>query len=176
MTENNNKSSLNEIKSIISEKRFSALFKGKTDNTYIQFFRYIFVGGMAAVFDWAVSSLIFFYVFGARTGAAFDILPWFTWSVISNGAGFIGGLVLNYVLSTCFVFQNSNVKNRFLEFLSFAAIGLVGLFITFGITWGFEIMLADKTSLFQIIGKAVSTAVAFLWNFFARKILLYRSK
>lgn len=173
---NTTNSSLGEIKELIRTKNFGAFFKGKTDNTYIQFFRYIFVGGLAAVFDWAISSLIFFFVFGAKTGAVLGVMSWFTWSVASNGAGFIGGLILNYILSTCFVFQNSVVKNRFLEFLSFAAIGLVGLFITFGITWGFELLLADSTSLFQLIGKIVSTAVAFIWNFFARKILLYRKK
>ncbi len=174
--ENKTNSALGEVRSLIADRNLGAFFKGKTDNTLIQFFRYIFVGGMAAVFDWAISSLIFFFVFGAKTGAIFEAVPWLTWSVVSNGAGFIGGLIFNFILSTCFVFQNSAVKNRFLEFLSFAAIGLVGLFITFGITWGFELLLADKTSMFQLIGKIVSTAVAFLWNFFARKIILYRQK
>lgn len=169
-------SALGEIKEHIKARNFAVFFKGKTDNTLIQFFRYIFVGGLAAVFDWAISSLIFFFVFGAKTGAIFGVIPFFTWSVVSNGAGFIGGLILNFILSTCFVFQNSAVKNRFLEFLSFAGIGLVGLFITFGITWVCELLLADTTSLFQIIGKIVSTAVSFLWNFFARKIILYRQK
>ena len=63
-----------------------------------------------------------------------------------------------------------------LEFLSFAAIGVVGLLITIGITKLFEVWIGDKTSLFQIIAKIVSTAVSFLWNFFARKILLYTKK
>ncbi len=169
-------SALGEIKALIKARNFAAFFKEKTDNTLIQFFRYIFVGGLAAVFDWGISSLIFFIVFGAKTGAIFEVIPFLTWSVVSNGAGFIGGLILNFILSTCFVFQNSAVKNRFLEFLSFAGIGLVGLFITFGITWVSELLLADTTSLFQLIGKIVSTAVSFLWNFFARKIILYRQK
>lgn len=172
----NNNSSIGEIKEIFSRREFSRLFKGATNNTYIQFFRYLFVGGMAAVVDFATSSLVFFFVFGERLGAVFQPIPWLTWAVLSNGAGFVLGLIFNYILSTCFVFQSSNVKNRFLEFLSFAAIGLVGLFITFGVTWGIELLLGDKTSLFQLIAKIVSTAVSFLWNFFARKILLYRQK
>ncbi|MBQ8514386.1 MAG: GtrA family protein [Ruminococcus sp.] len=166
---------LREVRNLLAKKQFSAFFRGQTDNTYIQFFRYVFVGGLAAVLDWGLSSLIFFFVFGAETGAVCASLPWLTYSMIANGAGFIGGLVLNFVLSTCFVFQNSNVKNKLLEFLSFAAIGAVGLLITLLITRGFELLLADRTSMFQILGKAVSTAAAFLWNFFARKLLLYRS-
>ncbi len=176
MSKKNQNSSMAEVRTLLSEKRFGALFHGKTDNTLIQFFRYVFVGGLAAVFDWGISSLLFFFAFGAETGAVFSFFPWLTFSMVANGGGFVGGLVLNYILSTCFVFQNSNVKNRFLEFLSFAAIGLVGLLITLLITWCFELALADTTSMFQLIGKVVSTAVAFLWNFFARKILLYRQK
>ncbi|MGN0631982.1 MAG: GtrA family protein [Ruminococcus sp.] len=172
----NNKTSIGEIKEIVSNREFSKLFKGATNNTYIQFFRYLFVGGMAAVVDFAASSLVFFFLFGERLGAVFAPVPWFTWAVLSNGAGFVLGLIFNYILSTCFVFQNSNVKNKLLEFLSFAAIGLVGLFITFGVTWVIELLLGDKTSLFQLIGKIAATAVSFLWNFFARKILLYRQK
>lgn len=173
---NNDTTSVGEIKEIISKKEFSRLFKGATNNTYIQFFRYLFVGGMAAVVDFAASSLVFFFLFGQRLGPVFEPVPWLTWAVLSNGAGFVLGLIFNYVLSTCFVFQNSNVKNKLLEFLSFAAIGLVGLFITFGVTWVIELLLGDKTSLFQLIGKITATAVSFLWNFFARKILLYRQK
>ncbi|MBQ8687180.1 MAG: GtrA family protein [Ruminococcus sp.] len=167
--------SLDEVRSLIAKRQFSALFRGKTENTYIQFLRYVFVGGLAAVLDWGLSSLLFFYGFGGETGTAFDAVPWLTGSMLANGAGFAGGLVLNYVLSTCFVFRNSAVKSRLLEFLSFAAIGVVGLLLTLVITWCFELVLGDTTALFQIMGKIVSTAAAFLWNFFARKLLLYRT-
>ena len=68
------------------------------------------------------------------------------------------------------------MENKLVEFLSFAAIGVVGLLITIGITKLFELWLGDRTSLFQIIAKLVATAVSFLWNFFARKILLYSKK
>lgn len=172
----NNFTSVDEIKAIISNKEFSKLFKGATNNTYIQFFRYLFVGSMAAVVDFTASSFVFFFLFNERLGAVFQPIPWLTWAVLSNGAGFILGLTVNYILSTCFVFQNSNVKNKFLEFLSFAAIGLVGLFITFGVTWVIELMLGGKTSFFQLIGKIAATASSFIWNFFARKLLLYRQK
>ena len=48
--------------------------------------------------------------------------------------------------------------------------------MTMGITWLFELWLADKTSAFLILAKIVSTAAAFFWNFFARKILLFTKK
>ena len=147
---------LTEVKQILKQHQFIKLFSGDTENTFIQFFRYCFVGGFATVVDWALSSLLFYLVFSGSGYAA-----------LCNGLSFVAGLLVNYFLK---------MQNRFLEFLSFAAIGVVGLLLTIGITKGFAWALADVTSLYQILSKVVSTAVAFFWNFFARKYLLYTKK
>ncbi|MBQ6180806.1 MAG: GtrA family protein [Ruminococcus sp.] len=157
-------SQLQEVKDILREKKFGKLFSGDTENTYIQFFRYLFVGGLATVVDWGVSFLLFKYVFQEH------------YAVAANSISFVAGLIVNYVISTFWIFRNSKVESKLMEFLGFAAIGLVGLLMTIGITKLFEIWLADKTSLFQILAKIVSTAAAFFWNFFARKILLFSKK
>ena len=157
---------MDEIKQIIRDRQFKKLFVGDTDNTLIQFFRYLFVGGLAFLVDFAVSWLLFHFVFGDRKE-----LGW-----VANSLSFVAGLAVNYIISTFWIFKESKVKNKLMEFLSFAAIGVVGLLITIGITKLFEIWLGDTTNLFQIIAKLVSTAVSFMWNFFARKILLYTKK
>lgn len=161
-----NSSGLDEIKDILRSRQFSRLFSGDTDNTFIQFFRYLFVGGLAAVVDWGVSYILFRFVFHEQAALA----------MAANGISFVAGLAVNYLLSTFWIFKNSNVKSRLSEFLVFAAIGLVGLLLTIGITKLFELWLSDTTSAFQIIAKIVSTGVAFFWNFFARKIILYSNK
>ena len=157
-------SQFQEIKDILRERKLGKLFVGDTDNTFIQFFRYVFVGGLATVVDWAVSYILFRFVFHEN------------YAVLANSISFVAGLVVNYIISTFWVFKPDKDKSRIVEFLQFAAIGLIGLFITMGITKLFELWFADKTSLYQIIAKVVSTAVAFFWNFFARKILLYSNK
>ena len=157
---------MDEIIEILKKRQFSKLFVGDTDNTLIQFFRYLFVGGFAFVVDFAVSFLLFRFAFGEQKE--------FGW--IANSLSFVAGLIVNYLISTFWIFKKSNVDNKLVEFISFAGIGVVGLLITIGITKLFEVWLGDTTSLFQIIAKLVSTAVSFLWNFFARKILLYSKK
>ena len=157
---------LKEVLEICKKRELKKLFVGDTENTLIQFFRYCFVGGLAFLVDFVTSYLLFRFVFGERAS--------FGW--VANSLSFIAGLAVNYLISTFWIFKNSKVENKLLEFLSFAAIGVVGLLITIGITKLFEKLLADKTSLFQIIAKLVATAVSFLWNFFARKILLYSKK
>ena len=153
-----------EVKDILRQKQFGKLFAGDTENTLIQFFRYCFVGGGATVVDWASSSLLFYLVFSQ------------SYAVSANALSFILGLIVNYLLSILWIFKKPKSSNRLIEFLGFAAIGLVGLLLTMGITKLFEIWLVDVTSTYQIIGKIVSTAVAFFWNFFARKYLLFSKK
>jgi putative flippase GtrA len=157
---------MDEIKQIIRSRQFKKLFVGDTDNTVIQFFRYLFVGGLAFLVDFALSYILFRFAF----------LEQKEFGCIANALSFIAGLIVNYLISTFWIFKTSKVENKVVEFLSFAAIGVVGLLITIGITKLFEIWMGDTTSLFQIIAKIVSTGVSFLWNFFARKILLYTKK
>lgn len=109
---------LTEVKQILKQHQFKKLFSGDTENTFIQFFRYCFVGGFATVVDWALSSLLFYLAFSGSGYAA-----------LCNGLSFVAGLLVNYFLSTFWIFKQSKMQNRFLEFLSFAAIGVVGLLI-----------------------------------------------
>ena len=157
---------MDEIKQIFRDKQFKKLFVGDTDNTLIQFFRYLFVGGLAFIVDFVLSYVLFRFAFHEKKE--------FGW--VANSLSFVAGLAVNYLISTFWIFKSSKVKNKLVEFLGFAAIGVIGLLLTIGITKLFEIWLGDTTSLFQIIAKLVSTAVSFLWNFFARKILLYTKK
>ncbi len=140
-----------------------SLIKGKTDSTLIQFFRYFFVGGFATIVDWGASFILFFYVFSGN------------FAILSNALSFILGLISNYVLSTIWVFGDSSTESRLAEFLIFSAIGVVGLIITILITLFFEMEFAGATKFYQMIAKITSTAIAFLWNFFARKYILYNN-
>ena len=105
-------SNFQEIKDILREKKFGRLFVGDTENTLIQFFRYLFVGGFATVVDWGVSFLLFRFAFGEKMEMAW----------VANSLSFVAGLIVNYLISTFWIFKNSNVKNKFVEFISFAAI------------------------------------------------------
>ena len=153
-----------EFWQILRHGQFGKLFAGATENTLIQFFRYCFVGGAATVVDWGISALLFFAVFDQH------------YAILANGCYFVAGLLANYFLSTFWVFRSSKMQSRLVEFLAFAAIGVVGLLLTIGITKVSEITLGNITSAYQMIGKIVSTMVAFLWNFFARKYLLFSKK
>ena len=146
--------------------KFKELFAGETDNTFIQFFRYLSVGGFAFVVDYGTLMLLV-EVFGFNAKLA---------AVIA----FILGLAVNYILSTLWIFKNSKIGNRLAEFAAFALIGVIGLGINELIIWLFDDVIAPRQPLsfipedkYYLIGKLVSTAIVFIWNFAARKFIIF---
>jgi putative flippase GtrA len=133
----------------------SFLFKGKTDKTFLQLFRYTFVGGFAFIVDFALLYVLTDYLY----------IHYLTSAAIS----FIAGLVVNYILSKIWVFNKSSYKNRWVEFLVFALIGIVGLLFTEILMWFFTSAL----SIYYILSKIATTVIVYLWNFFARKIIIF---
>ena len=144
------------------------LFSDPTDSTWIQLFRYVFVGGASWVADTGILTLL------TELGGLDPVL--------ASVAGFVAGLALNYLLSSLWVFQRKTKLGRLGEFCVFAAIGVTGLLINAGIIALFQNVLAKTAALGQwlpadkyyLAGKLVSTVVVFLWNFLMRKFLLYR--
>ncbi len=131
------------------------LFKIKTDNLYIQMFRYTFVGGIAFLVDF-ITLYCFTEIFNIHY-------------LISAAIAFIFGLTTNYILSIIWVFKYRKVRNKIFEFGIFALIGIVGLVLNELIIWTFTEFLAFH----YLISKIFSTAIVYFWNFFARRYILY---
>ena len=129
------------------------LFIEKTDNSKIQFFRYIFVGGFAAVVN--IGSL---YIFKEALHMHY---------LIANILGFVLGLITNYLLSKYFVFAKEKSINKILEFIIYAIIGVVGL----GFDTMFMWIFTDKVGMYFMISKLLSTGIVFIWNFGGKKLL-----
>ncbi len=132
---------------------FYKLVIEKTDNTLIQFIRYLFVGGIAAVVN--IGGL---YVLNK----AFNI-----YYLIANIISFILGLIVNYVLSKKFVFSKETSFSKIIEFIIYAVIGVIGLILDTIFMWIFT----DKLHLYFMISKIISTILVFVWNFVGRKII-----
>ena len=83
---------------------------------------------------------------------------------------YIAGLVVNYIISCIWVFNNSKFRNRIVEFLFFAAIGVVGLGFNDLLIW----LFTDCIGTHYMFSKIVAAAMVYLWNFFARKYLVFK--
>ena len=139
-------------------KLIQKAFIEKTDNWFIQLFRYFFVGGFAFLVDYGLLVLLT-EVFGLHY-------------LVSATISFLAGLVVNYLLSPSWIFRKSTLENKWAEFLIFAVIGVVGL----GLNNLLLYLFTDKLHIHYMISKLLTTAIVMIWNFGARKIILFNKK
>lgn len=90
--------------------------------------------------------------------------------LLADVVGFLGGTTLSYQLSTRWVFPHRRFTNRTLEYGTFSAIGGIGLLLSQGTLW----CLVGWLGLSRDGAKLIAIAVVFLWNFGARKAVLFR--
>lgn len=140
---------VNVMKSAISNKR----------NIVGQFLRYFVTGGLAFIVDFGVFSLALYY---------FDVHY-----LIANLIGLMAGNVVNYLLSLGWVFsaeKRKMEKHRMLEITVFIVISLIGV----GLNEVLMLFMVGKLSLNEMFSKVVAAGVVLVYNFLARKFILFR--
>ncbi|WP_413825957.1 MULTISPECIES: GtrA family protein [unclassified Methanobrevibacter] len=134
------------------------LLKEKTDNLLLQFFRYIFVGGTAFVIDFGL-----LYVFTSYLNIYY---------LISAVLSFLISVLVNYVMSTKWVFNQDNINNKLVEFNLFILISTIGLVFTEIILY----LLTDICGIYYMISKIIASILVLFWNFSARRVMYYGKK
>lgn len=134
------------------------LLKSPSGNLFVQLIRYFVSGGVAFVVD---ASLL--YILTEWLGFHYLLSTVLSYSV---------GLVITYLFSILWVFDSRSVDNRVLEFSVFVSIGVMGLGLTSLLMW----LFTSRCGLHYIISKAITTVIVFVWNFVAKKLLLFRRR
>lgn len=129
------------------------LFTEPTTDTLVQFFRYVFVGGVAFLADagtlWICEKAVHY--------------------LIAAALAFLVGLAVNFVLSKILVFTE-NKHNSIFEFIVYGVIGIIGL----GLTELLMYLFTDRLGLYFMVSKIIAAVIVLVWNFAARKIILYK--
>jgi putative flippase GtrA len=136
-------------------RTLQTLLFGATGSLLQQFSRYIAVGGLAFVVDFGL-----LYLLTELLGLYY---------LISAAIAFLFGLLTNYSLSRLWVFDRRTIKNVAVE-LVITAIGIVGLGLNEVIIW----FVREKIHFHYMIAKAISAGIVLIWNFGARKAVLFR--
>lgn len=124
----------------------------------IQLIRYFISGGVAFVVD---ASLL--YILTEWGGLHY------MWSTVIS---YSVGLVITYLFSIFWVFDHRSVNNKAIEFSVFALIGVMGLGLTSLLMW----LFTSKMGLFYLLSKIITTVLVFIWNFVAKKFLLFNKR
>ncbi|MBR4808820.1 MAG: GtrA family protein [Bacteroidales bacterium] len=133
------------------------LFRENTGSIWVQLMRYGITGLGATLVDFTVLTVL-----TECLGEKYLLV----WTAIA----FISGLAVTYLLSTNWVFNARRFKNRAAEISIFVLIGAVGLGLTELLMWFF----ATKVDLHYLISKIIAGTTVFIWNFTAKKLILFR--
>lgn len=127
-----------------------------------EFLKYSLVGGITFLAD--------FFILWIVHRVLLDRKSWGLY--VGTAFGFIGGMLVNHLLSVKFVFQNVENGKNLKKFMMSLLVGLVGLALTeFGMFIG--------TGYFHIryeIVKILVTAGVFVWNYMERALWVYRER
>lgn len=133
----------------------SKILKEDTSSICIQIFRYLFSGGIAFIVDFGLLYLLT------------DILN--VHYLLSSIISFSAGLIITYLFSIFWIFNERRLNNRTYEFLVFCLIGAIGLLLTSLFMWAFT----DILQIHYLFSKVITTIIVFVWNFVAKKIILF---
>ncbi len=141
----------------------------KDKKTLWELLRYLVVGAVAAIVDLCVLALFTELIFNSNKEI-------FALS-ISTAAGFLAGLIVNYLLSMIFVFVNAEQKeknkNRIKTFLIFALVGIIGLLLT-ELLMNVGMLVCPKEGFWYLLLSCFVKGIVMLWNYFGRKIFVYK--
>lgn len=126
------------------------IFKSK-----VQFIKYVVAGGIATVHDFVALYILteFFQIY----------------YLISATLAFTIGISINYFLSIKWVFNNRKFTNIYHEIMTFVLISLIGLILNNLILW----ILTESFLIFYIYSKAMATVIVLLWNYLAKKSIIF---
>ncbi|WP_020613952.1 GtrA family protein [Sediminispirochaeta bajacaliforniensis] len=135
---------------------FRVLFVDKSSHRFVEFFRYFFVSAISLVAD-------FLLLFLLTSVAGIHYL-------ISSVFSYMAGLIVNYLLSTYWVFAKRRVSNRAVEFSVFALVGVIGLGVNEILMW----LFTDVLMLYYMLSRVFSAGIGYAWKYVVRKIILFR--
>ena len=145
-----------ELIHLFFQGKWRQLFFAPTNNGWVQLFRYGFVGGGAFIVDFST----------------YCLLEWAGIYYLFAGVGaFIIGFAFNFTVSRILIFcAGSKQKVERQELFSVLVISCIGLVLT-------EILLfvgVQSLHMDYRVSKILASILVLFWNYFARKIFVYK--
>ena len=140
---------------MIMPQALRKLLTGKASSTWVEFLRFLPVGGVTTVIDFGVLIILTEH-FGLHY-------------LISAAISFLAGQVWSYLLCTSWIFAKVKIRSHVSGFSAFLAIAVIGLGITELFLWYFT----EELGLYYLYSKIIASFVSFLVLFFVRKRLLF---
>ena len=135
-------------------KFFHIKMSEKNEKLLLQIFKFVIVGGIATLIDWAVYYVLYNFL---------HINP-----LIANILSFTVSVIYNYIASVTWVFDVNKNKSKIAMLIEFLVFSVIGLLISELLLW----IGINKLSLNAMLVKIGATIIVMVFNFITRKIFL----
>ena len=140
--------------------------------------RFVVVGGIATVIDFATMALVLFVfapsnyptfwsIFTGGTDKASPVA-----ALVGTGTGFLFGLAANYALSVLFVFNEKGKAKTATGFLKFAVLSFGGLLLHEAGMF----LLFTKLGVNEWLVKILMTLIVLVYNYLTRKFFIFKKE
>ena len=136
-----------------------------TDNELIKIILYLFVGGTAAIVEWGLFYLFFYYLL-AGLGFGLDTL-----TLVATALAFCLATLYHYFLGNILVFDSGSKYNKGKELSLVFLVSIMGLAFNLMFMYAFVGLLNWQ----PMIAKVVTSCIVVVWNYLSRKKWIFRS-
>lgn len=136
-----------------------------TDNELIKVLLYLFVGGTAALVEWALFYLLFNYVLSGM-GLGITVL-----TMAATALAFSLSTLYHYFLGNILVFDSGSRYGRSKELSLVFAVSIMGLLFNLLLMYIFVSLLQWQ----PMDSKVLTSCIVVVWNYLSRKKWIFRS-
>ena len=136
-----------------------------TDNELIKVILYLFVGGTAALVEWGLFYLFFYYLL-AGLGLSVDAL-----TLVATTLAFCLSTLYHYFLGNVLVFDSGSKYNKSKELSLVFLVSIMGLAFNLMFMYAF----VGWFNWNPMVAKVVTSCIVVVWNYLSRKKWIFRS-
>ena len=136
-----------------------------TNNEFIKVILYLFVGGTAALVEWGLFYLFFYYLL-VGLGLNVDTL-----TMVATALAFGLSTLYHYFLGNILVFDSGSKYDKSKELILVFLVSVMGLVFNLVLMYVFVGVLAWQ----PMFAKVLTSCIVVVWNYLSRKKWIFKS-
>ena len=136
-----------------------------TNNEFVKIILYLFVGGTAALVEWGLFYLFFYYLL-VGLGLSIDTL-----TMVATALAFGLSTLYHYFLGNVLVFDSGSKYDKSKELSLVFLVSIMGLVFNLVLMYIFVGVLAWQ----PMFAKVLTSCIVVVWNYLSRKKWIFKS-
>ena len=136
-----------------------------TNNEFVKIILYLFVGGTAALVEWGLFYLFFYYLL-VGLGLSIDTL-----TMVATALAFGLSTLYHYFLGNVLVFDSGSKYDKSKELSLVFLVSIMGLVFNLVLMYVFVGLFSWK----PMLAKVITSCIVVVWNYLSRKKWIFKS-